>query len=188
MRTPRFLNTLLNYQPLSKRNVKRRYVIVNSVFFFYFSHCCFASFFFQLKVVDDLVGYAKQDLESLFEQRDNFETNVRVNMNTTMADIQRRFPDIARSNEDEINQMLWFYNKEKTREARENAQEDNDHAHCKHDDTKFAGDYGYVWKTGCVPEVEGEDSYVAKNVKQYTARVGPEPQQSTDCLNCNLSA
>lgn len=93
-----------------------------------------------------------------------------------MYDIQRRFPDIARSNEDEINQMLWFYNKETTRHARESAIQDNEDAHCKHDDSQYAGDYGYQFNMGCVPEVVGEDSYVAKDVKQYTGRVGPEPQ------------
>jgi hypothetical protein len=129
-----------------------------------------------LNVISAATEAAKADLESLYVQRDEFETKVRVNMNTTMYDIQRRFPDVARSNEDEINQMLWFYNKEKTREARAHAIEDNEVAHCQHDGTQYAGDYGYKLKTGCVAEVEGEDSYVAKGVKQYIGRVGPEPQ------------
>lgn len=129
-----------------------------------------------LNVISVATEAAEADLKALYAQRDDFEANVRVNMETTMYDIQRRFPDIARSNEDEINQMLWFYNKEKTREARVHAIEDNEIAHCQHDGTQYAGDYGYKLKTECVPEVQGEDSYVAQGIKQYTGRVGPEPQ------------
>jgi hypothetical protein len=129
-----------------------------------------------LSVISTATDAAQADLDSLYVQREEFENKVRVNMKTTMYDIRRRFPDVARSNEDEINQMLWFYNKAKTREARAHAIEDNELAHCQHDGSQYAGDYGYKLKTGCIPEIVGEDSYVAKDIKQYTGRVGPEAQ------------
>jgi hypothetical protein len=121
----------------------------------------------QLKVLGEATKSAQQDLEELYKARDDFEVNVRVNKTSSMADIRKRFPDIARSNEDEINQHLWFYNKEVSKQARIDAIEDTDDAHCKTDGSAYAGDYGFKFKTNKIPEVVGEDSYVAKNTKHY---------------------
>ena len=120
-----------------------------------------------MKVLGEATAAAQQDLEELYRQRDDFEVNVRVNKTTSMADIRKRFPDIARSNEDEINQLLWFYNKEVTKQARLDAIEDTNDAHCKFDGSEYAGDYGFEFATNKIPEVVGEDSYVAKNTKHY---------------------
>ena len=120
-----------------------------------------------MKVLQEATAAAQQDLDELYRQRDDFEVNVRVNKTTSMADIRKRFPDIARSNEDEINQLLWFYNKEVTKQARLDAIEDTDDAHCRYDGSEYAGDYGFKFATNKIPEVVGEDSYVAKHTKHY---------------------
>jgi hypothetical protein len=85
-----------------------------------------------------------------------------------MYDIRRRFPDIARSNEDEINQHLWFYNKEATWEHRADIVEDNEDAHCKNDGSEYAGDNGYKFKLHRTPAPVGEDSPVAKRTPHYS--------------------
>ena len=131
------------------------------------SVACISSFlpisFTQMSILDTATEAARVELEELYVQRDDFEANVRVTKYTTMADIRQRFPDIARSNEDEINQHLWFYNKETTRENLLECIEDNQDAHCKDmDDTS-----GYNLKTDKVEVVIGEDSYCAKETKVY---------------------
>eukprot|EP00602_Paraphysomonas_sp_CaronLab_P012996 CAMPEP_0185042946 /NCGR_PEP_ID=MMETSP1103-20130426/42633_1 /TAXON_ID=36769 /ORGANISM="Paraphysomonas bandaiensis, Strain Caron Lab Isolate" /LENGTH=220 /DNA_ID=CAMNT_0027583079 /DNA_START=68 /DNA_END=730 /DNA_ORIENTATION=- len=120
-----------------------------------------------LKILNDATEATKSDLQELYKQREDFETNIRTNKNSTLVDIRQRFPDISRSDEDEIDQRLWFYNKEETRSHLEEAREDNEDAHCKNDGSKYAGDYGYKLSTGRIPAVKGEDSYVAKNTKHY---------------------
>mmetsp|Transcript_108241 Transcript_108241/g.233212 ORF Transcript_108241/g.233212 Transcript_108241/m.233212 type:complete len:222 (-) Transcript_108241:113-778(-) len=120
-----------------------------------------------MKVLGEATAAAQTDLEELYKARDDFEVNVRVNKMTSMADIRKRFPDIARSNEDEINQGLWFYNKEVSKQARLDAIEDTDDAHCRGDGSPHDGPHGFQFKTNKIPVVEGEDSYVAKNTKHY---------------------
>jgi hypothetical protein len=116
-----------------------------------------------MSILDTATEAARVELNDLYKQRDDFEANVRVTQYTTMADIRRRFPDIARSNEDEINQHLWFYNKETTRENLLECKEDNQDAHCKDmDDTS-----GFNLKTDKIETVIGEDSYCAKETKVY---------------------
>jgi len=116
-----------------------------------------------LAILDTATEAARIELNQLYKQRDDFETSVRVTQYTTMADIRQRFPDIARSNEDEINQHLWFYNKETTRHNLEECIEDNQDAHCKAIDDKS----GFNLKTGKIESVIGEDSYVAKETTAY---------------------
>ena len=116
-----------------------------------------------MSILDTATEAARVELKNLYNQREDFETNVRVTQYTTMADIRQRFPDIARSNEDEINQRLWFYNKETTRQNLLECLEDNLDAHCK----EMGDTSGFNLKTHRIAEVVGEDSYCAKETKAY---------------------
>jgi hypothetical protein len=116
-----------------------------------------------MSILDTATEAARVELNELYVQRDDFEANVRVTQYTTMADIRQRFPDIARSNEDEINQHLWFYNKETTRENLLECIEDNQDAHCK----EMSDTSGYNLKQDKIEVVIGEDSYCAKETKVY---------------------
>lgn len=117
----------------------------------------------QMSILDTATEAARVELNELYAQRDDFESNVRVTQYTTMADIRQRFPDIARSNEDEINQHLWFYNKETTRQNLLECMEDNQEAHCK----EMGDTSGFNLKTSKIETVIGEDSYCAKETKEY---------------------
>ncbi len=119
-----------------------------------------------MAVLDVSVEAAKAELSDLYAQKANFDTNVRCTYDSTMADIRQRFPDIARCNEDEINQRLWFYNKAETRQLLAEAIEDTDEAHCKFDGSKYAGNYGLAFNDRMFP-VTGEDSVYAQKCPHY---------------------
>lgn len=107
------------------------------------------------------VAVAQKELAELKTLRDNYDDELRFHKDSTFDDFNKRFPDIARSNEDELNQMLFMHNKAETRQLLADAHEDTDEAHCRYDGSQYAGDYGFKFKNTFAP-VEGEDSYVAQ--------------------------
>jgi hypothetical protein len=119
-----------------------------------------------MAVLDASVEAAKEELQELYTQKANFDTNVRCTYESTMADIRQRFPDIARCNEDEINQRLWFHNKEETKILLDEAIEDIDEAHCKFDGSQYAGNYGRKFSY-FKNRITGEDSTYAKACQHY---------------------
>jgi len=60
-----------------------------------------------MSVVKDIVASTKTDLELLNGQLEEFES-IRITRATTSKDLAKRFPEIAREIEEEINTHQWF--------------------------------------------------------------------------------
>lgn len=59
-----------------------------------------------MAVVESTVAATKQDLANLNGQLANFEEG-RITEETSLVDLENRFPELAAETEEEINQHLW---------------------------------------------------------------------------------
>ena len=116
--------------------------------------------------MDQSVAAAKADLEVLYAQREKV-VNERLHINSTMAEARDRFPDIARSSEDELSQGLYIYNKAEVREGAHWVEEDWTEAACQTDGSEYAkSGKGFFFKHH-IPLPVGEDAPCA--VRKGTA-------------------
>lgn len=62
--------------------------------------------YLQLSVIDDISAATEADLAQMRKQLDEFE-KLRITTDTSVGDLQKRFPEMAREIEKELKGHLW---------------------------------------------------------------------------------
>lgn len=62
--------------------------------------------YLQLAVIDDISAATEADLAQMRKQLDDFE-KLRITTDTSVGDLQKRFPEMAREIEKELKGHLW---------------------------------------------------------------------------------
>ena len=115
---------------------------------------------FQLSNFGSVVNATKSDLQEMYTQRDHLNS-IKITSESTLLDLRARFPDIARSNEDEINQNLYLYNKTEFREYAHWAKEDHEESMCQTDGSPESKGGRFEFRV-TIPLPVGEDAPCAQ--------------------------